>query len=210
MKTPEEIKKGLECCINGDCDSCPYHERKLDCGDNLNADAIALIEKIEDQIRDLTKKVPKWMNDDGSILCPYCGTTMRMIPAWQKSIPDMGGYMWAARGKCPACGSITPEMHGRTAKEANAAAYAAAQWGHMPQLEEHIRDIPKKVKAQSGTDMNVHTIDAEHVRHGRWELVREELYECSACGMIRNIRTQLAWIYCPKCGAKMDLEVEHD
>lgn len=77
-------------------------------------------------------QIPKWINPDGSILCPYCGTAMRMIPAWEKTMPDMSGNVWTARGKCPACGSITPEMHGRTAKEANAAAYAAAQWGHMP------------------------------------------------------------------------------
>lgn len=47
------------------------------------------------------------------------------------------------------------------------------------------------------------TIDAEPVRRGRWELVHKELAECSACEMIRNIRTQFAWAYCPYCGAKM-------
>ena len=52
------------------------------------------------------------------------------------------------------------------------------------------------------------TADVEPVRHGRWILVHEELSECSVCGMIRNIRTQFAWAYCPNCGAKMDAEVE--
>ena len=51
---------------------------------------------------------------------------------------------------------------------------------------------------------NVPTVDAEVVRHGRWELVHKELSKCSACGMMRNIRTQFAWAYCPNCGAKMD------
>jgi hypothetical protein len=46
-------------------------------------------------------------------------------------------------------------------------------------------------------------VDAEPVRHGRWMLVHEELSECSACGMIRNIRTQFAWTFCPNCGTKM-------
>lgn len=33
MKTPEEIKKGLECCIVGKCSECPYmHE----CDDHLS------------------------------------------------------------------------------------------------------------------------------------------------------------------------------
>lgn len=131
MKTPAEIKKGLKCCANDAilCSKkCPYYNPSsngVDCAGKMHTDALAYIEQLE-------AKVPKWMNDEGSILCPYCGGTIRMIPAWQKSMPDMGGYMWSARGKCTACGSITPEMHGRTAKEANAAAYAAAQWGHVP------------------------------------------------------------------------------
>lgn len=123
-KTPEAVKKALECCARLDgCKECPYSGEK--CVITSTADTLAYIAQLEAQ-------VPKWRNDDGSILCPYCGSTMRMIPAWQKTMPDMGGFVWCARGKCPACGSITPEMHGRTAKEANAAAYAAAQWGHVP------------------------------------------------------------------------------
>lgn len=54
------------------------------------------------------------------------------------------------------------------------------------------------------------TVDAVPVVHGRWiELPSMEPdYECSECG-----RTYAWWEpseahYCPKCGAKMDLEVE--
>ena len=66
MKTPEEIKKGLECCL-GDthayhCDECPYadDESEVDdgCGDNgiqLLDDALALIQQLEAQ-------VPKWIS----------------------------------------------------------------------------------------------------------------------------------------------------
>ena len=126
-KTPEEIKKGLKNCgPDGACkEKCPYYEPNAGCVGELIRDALAYIQQLEAQ-------VPKWLNADGSILCPYCGSKIRMISAWQKAMPDMGGYVWCARGKCTACGSITPEMHGRTAKEANAAAYAAAQWGHVP------------------------------------------------------------------------------
>lgn len=133
MKTPDEIKKGLEYCTTKVkflelkvCDlDCPYRVEGLWCRNALSHDTLAHIQQLE-------AKVPKWMNDEGSILCPYCGATMRMIPAWQATMPDMGGFVWKARGKCPACGSITPETHGRTAKEANEAAFAAAQWGHVP------------------------------------------------------------------------------
>jgi hypothetical protein len=81
--------------------------------------------------------------------------------------------------------------------------------------------LPQLIKPEDAGDRNgvetciavledAPTIDAEPVRHGRWELVHKELSECSACGMIRNIRTQFAWAYCPNCGAKMDLEVQEN
>lgn len=44
MKTPEEIKKGLECCtadIN-ECDSCPYREYNW-CEEKLKVDALELL-----------------------------------------------------------------------------------------------------------------------------------------------------------------------
>ena len=55
MRTPEEIKRGLECCIDGDCDSCPYYEAKKDCGDRLKLDALAYIRQLEDV-------QPKWIS----------------------------------------------------------------------------------------------------------------------------------------------------
>ena len=55
MRTPEEIKRGLECCIAGDCDSCPYYEAKKDCGDRLKIDALAYIQQLE-------AAQPKWIS----------------------------------------------------------------------------------------------------------------------------------------------------
>ena len=59
MKTPDEIKKGLECCFNEynldfACGECPYDEAGSECGD-LFDDAIALIQQLE-------AKVPKWIS----------------------------------------------------------------------------------------------------------------------------------------------------
>lgn len=52
------------------------------------------------------------------------------------------------------------------------------------------------------------TIDAEPVRHGRWEepypLDIYDCYKCSCCGDTYD-RT---WNFCPNCGAKMDGEIE--
>lgn len=49
------------------------------------------------------------------------------------------------------------------------------------------------------------TIDAEPVRHGRWECYLSDPF-CSECDEFAETVTN----YCPNCGAKMDLEEEHD
>lgn len=59
MKTPEEIKKGIECCIkylacvptSECCDDCPY----IGSCSSLEKDALAYIQQLE-------AKVPKWIS----------------------------------------------------------------------------------------------------------------------------------------------------
>lgn len=48
MKTPDEIKKGLEMCgvIRGRCKGCPY-DGDAECVSNHSADALALIQQLE-------------------------------------------------------------------------------------------------------------------------------------------------------------------
>lgn len=53
MKTPEEIKRGLGCCLKGFCTSCAY-EKILNCTESVREDARALIQQLEAQ-------VPKWI-----------------------------------------------------------------------------------------------------------------------------------------------------
>ena len=60
MKTPEEIKKGLECCQCDRegmllCDECQYRTSGCVCYSKLHADAIAYIWQLEQQ-------VPKWIS----------------------------------------------------------------------------------------------------------------------------------------------------
>lgn len=56
---------------------------------------------------------------------------------------------------------------------------------------------------------DIFAIDAEPVRHGRWEEPYPndiwDCYECSCCSE-KHDRT---WNYCPNCGAKMDKEGEN-
>lgn len=55
MKTPEEIKKGLDCCfVTCNCDDgCPYDNNSCDytfMNTSLFVDALAYIEQLEEQI----------------------------------------------------------------------------------------------------------------------------------------------------------------
>lgn len=60
MKTPDEVKKGLECCVgprklfDGQCGMCPY--KYISC-DEMHKDALAYIRQLEAQI-------PKWVSVD--------------------------------------------------------------------------------------------------------------------------------------------------
>lgn len=60
MKTPDEIKKGLECCnrrttlVYEKCDDCPYHGEE-ECMRKMELDALAYIRQLE-------AKVPKWIS----------------------------------------------------------------------------------------------------------------------------------------------------
>ena len=56
------------------------------------------------------------------------------------------------------------------------------------------------------------TISAVPMAHGRWELERAgkykqvEYYSCSICGFDLPYNPEYLPEYCPRCGAKMDLE----
>ena len=87
MKTPDEIKKGLECCIPRwvgnhwkSCSSkCPYITLAASCRGQLIYDAFTLIWQLEEHIRDLTKMMPTWISVEDEqkpkhleqVLCTY-------------------------------------------------------------------------------------------------------------------------------------------
>ena len=54
MKTPEKIKKGLECCANGNAciGHCPYYGRRnmVECTSQLARDALTLIRQLESKL----------------------------------------------------------------------------------------------------------------------------------------------------------------
>lgn len=66
MKTPEEIKKGLECCTDkrGACGECPY-PLAYSCQTNLKRDALALIQQLEAEKAKPGEKLICQVNVDG-------------------------------------------------------------------------------------------------------------------------------------------------
>lgn len=67
MKTPEEIKKGLENCTRlGGCVSCPYfvNNTMVQCTPVMAAEGLAYIRQLE-------AKVPKWISVEDRL--PMCG-----------------------------------------------------------------------------------------------------------------------------------------
>lgn len=70
MKTPDEIKKWLECCTHGTCNSCPYFGDECD-SDREVIDTLEYIQQLERRIGELTEKVAqleeaqlKWISVD--------------------------------------------------------------------------------------------------------------------------------------------------
>lgn len=80
MKTPEDIKKGLEHCCEAGCKHCPYEDdcHLSDGGSELASDTLEYIKKLEDgidriytlaasvdvltYIRQFEAQVPKWIS----------------------------------------------------------------------------------------------------------------------------------------------------
>lgn len=83
MKTPDEIKKGLELCCEGKCSECPYREEcdeHLACGgDMLPADVV--LNDISALIQQLEAAQPKWISVEERL--PEQGKTVNLL--WKRA-----------------------------------------------------------------------------------------------------------------------------
>ena len=99
MKTPEEIKKGLEACGSDECHGhhtdCPYEDDLL-CTMHICGDARAYIQQLEHRIGELTEKVaqleaaqPKWISVEERL--PEPNTTVLLIAhGWEPQLVYIG------------------------------------------------------------------------------------------------------------------------
>lgn len=74
MKTPDEIKRGLEACIAGECNSkritCPYRKAG-DCTTAVVVDALAYIRQLEERVAELEKPLEPMALDE-AYEADYC------------------------------------------------------------------------------------------------------------------------------------------
>lgn len=97
MKTPDEIKKGLECCNKGNCENCPYRERKIDCADVLREDTLAYIQQLEEREWDLFdllssawfRKACYFKQNDGTVYSRVSGEYM----TFDQAIDEFAGWL---------------------------------------------------------------------------------------------------------------------
>lgn len=86
----------------------------------------------------------------------------------------------------------------------------------LPRLDKMSLDCHRALEAQGNVIRDVlyeqPAVDAEPVQHGKWgDLCRGKVRVCSCCkhhfdNTCNDIDGE--WIFCPNCGAKMDLEDE--
>ena len=108
LKKREEIVKGLECCLcdtrdsNLDCDTigCPYYKLGEDCVSNVMTDALALINELIAEIKDLEADYDRVYEQaeadirgnmaDGGTSCHWCAdkTKADTVKRMQEKLND--------------------------------------------------------------------------------------------------------------------------
>ena len=95
VRSPEEIRKGLECCGNsGECKGCPYYGGYELCMGTLAEDALTYIQQLEAQVRH-----GKWIKGGYACgeyewKCSVCGATdWRGSADWMKFCMYCGAKM---------------------------------------------------------------------------------------------------------------------
>ena len=105
MKTPDEIKSGLQhCAIPGadTCVDCPYDDGHVDCAKYKNEDALAYIQQLESRLAQTEREREAAVRD--AKLGTTCDTCKHVVnPPSTKPCIDCGTRFpfWEWRGVCP-------------------------------------------------------------------------------------------------------------
>lgn len=70
MKTPDEIKKWLECCTHGTCNSCPYFGDECD-SDREVIDALEYIQQLEHYICEFAEYAAQLEEEQQNLICDF-------------------------------------------------------------------------------------------------------------------------------------------
>lgn len=105
MKTPEKIKRGLEACIGGGCDSkriqCPYRKEN-DCTTAVVMDALALIQQLEAELEktqaQLTAALKDLKDADHRYECEHCANYSELP---EEKCDEAGGDCEFCNEDCP-------------------------------------------------------------------------------------------------------------
>lgn len=91
MRTPEEIKKAFECCMqmNG-CRICPYSGKR--CTVELSTDTLAYIGKLEAQVLKWISVEERLPEDDVDVLVYAIGNNENSCVAMTSYTHNMHGY----------------------------------------------------------------------------------------------------------------------
>lgn len=98
-KTPEEIKKGIECCSRvGHCYECPYKEECLYLvyENPMHMDTLAYIQQLEERLDDIVKTVNEYYASRGMLipeLCREIDKAKAQVPRWisvKERLPEDG------------------------------------------------------------------------------------------------------------------------
>ena len=83
-RTPDEIKKGLECCklhdgdMYTDCSHCPYYLTSAQCDLKMHSDALTLIQQLQAETAEKDEKIQQLEAErDAAValiphVCAYC------------------------------------------------------------------------------------------------------------------------------------------
>ena len=95
MKTPDEIKNGLELCAKDSCfgehENCPYTGDPGTCVGKMCTDALAYIQQLE---RELATAV-EWMKHS-NCCCHFCKHDRPLMGCATKPILDRSCFEWRA------------------------------------------------------------------------------------------------------------------